>query len=96
LFELNQTICRFDRITNQTTSLMLCYVLVVDVSDNGKLYYYRGYFNFSRPINLSFPENSNEFDEAMKCTDQETANRICEAINKMETPFKYHVEEHMY
>lgn len=72
---------------------MICYVIVLDVSDNGKPYYYRGFFN---PRNF-LPSNTNEFDFAMKCSDKISTDMICNEINLMEkNPFKYHVEEHIY
>ena len=68
----------------------ISYVLVTDVTDNGKLYYYQGYFLNGRPV------NGNEYTEAMKIPFKDEAQFICNLINMQPTPFKYHVEEHAY
>jgi hypothetical protein len=70
---------------------MVDYVLVSDVSDNGMLYYYCGYFEGGIPINTL------KYEKAMKIPYQKEAQEICDRVNAMKNcPFKYHVEEHMY
>lgn len=68
------------------------YVLVVDVSDNGRLYYYAGYYNEN-----FIPENTQDYNEAFKIENEEEANSVCIKLNELDkSPFKYHVEEHSY
>jgi hypothetical protein len=66
-------------------------VLVCDVSDNGRLYYYCGYFKKGIPV------NSNDYTKAMKIPYPKEAQALCDLINNQEnSSFKYHVEEHAY
>lgn len=69
---------------------MVNYVLVCDVTDNGRLYYYEGYF----VDNISV--NSNEYTKAAKLCYKSEAEKLCNIINEVGGPFKYHVEEHAY
>jgi len=76
--------------------------LVTDVSDNGQLYYYCGYFKdafFPKNVQkvVKIPANTNNYMLAMKIPYKEEAELICEKINEQHMmPFKYHVERHMY
>jgi len=73
------------------------YVLVCDV-DNGIICYYTGWFRLVKGARFqrSIPQNSNDYIYAMKIPFKDEAELICSKINKLETAFKYHVEEHMY
>lgn len=63
------------------------YVLVCDVSDNGKYYYYCGYYENGVPV------NTNTFSKAMVVSTYSLAKSICENINNQKNcPFKYFVE----
>lgn len=67
------------------------FVLVCDVSDNGQLYYYCGYFENGMPV------NSNDYTVAAKTPYKNEAEILCTKINNLKKcPFKYHVEEHAY
>lgn len=72
---------------------VISYVLVSDVTDNGQLYYYTGYYKgFS-------PNNTNNYVEAMKIPFKDKAQSICDKLNDPKEyflTFKYHVEEHAY
>ncbi len=70
--------------------IMVDYVLVLDIRDNGLLCYYCGYSN-----SLGIPKNSTEYKRAMKIAYMDEAIEICEQINKLNS-LTYHVEEHMY
>jgi len=71
------------------------YVLVSDVSDNGNLYYYAGYFTLAQR-RFSIPANTQKYTEALKISYKDEAESLCKKINGLKTAFKYHVEEHMY
>lgn len=66
------------------------YVLVTDVTDNGRLYYYAGYYKFSRPY------NTNDYTEALKIPFEDEAQTLCDSLNRHNKSFTYHVEDHMY
>lgn len=66
------------------------YVLVLDVSDNTKLYYYSGYYQHGMPI------NTQEYTEAVKFPYKDEAQLLCNKINNQKGAFQYHVEEHAY
>jgi len=75
------------------------WVLVCDVTDNGKLYYYMGYFTevyFGPGDTPLYPNNTNDYVFAMKIPFKDEAQHICDEINKLDTPYKYHVEGHQY
>lgn len=85
------------------------YVLVVDVSDNGRLYYYTGIWSDktthkSYPGGLQVtstpskrvPVNTNDYTEAVKLVYEEEAKVLCAKLNEAQDHFTYHVEEHMY
>ena len=75
------------------------YSLVCDVTDNGQLYYYTGYF---KPVDINsvlarwLPENTNDYIRAAKFAFSEEAEMLAINMNKQQTTFQYHVEEHMY
>lgn len=77
------------------------YVLVADVSDNGRLYYFDGlrydldYF-IKTSKKLAVPINTQEFNKSKKFIDKQQAEKICEYVNEEQKSFKYHVEEHSY
>lgn len=66
------------------------YSLVTDVTDNGQLYYYGGYFAFSNPF------NTNNYSLALKIPFKEEAEELCKKLNVHNKLFTYHVEEHQY
>jgi len=73
---------------------ILNYVLVCDVTDNGRLYYYTGHFSTNGMYSL--PVNTNEYTEAMKLSFKDEAEMCCKKLNENNKSFTYHVEEHMY
>ncbi len=71
------------------------YVLVSDVSSDGQLSYYTGYFKLVKK-RFSMPVNSSKYTEALKIAYKNEAQTLCDNINKQKCGFSYHVEEHAY
>lgn len=75
------------------------YVLVVDVTDNGQLYYYTGYYSLYGGDKIPIPANTQDYAKALKIAYKDEAELLCETINRItefSSPFRYHVEEHAY
>lgn len=68
----------------------ISYVLVVDVSDTGNLYYYTGIFDNDIPINTI------NYIEALKMQFKDECEILCNKLNDKNKYFLYHVEEHGY
>ncbi len=70
------------------------YVLVIDVSDTGELYYYTGLFKNNCPVNTT------DYLRAAKFIFEEEAEVLAINMNKLmydtKIALSYHVEEHMY
>lgn len=81
---------------------IVSYVLVCDVSDNGQLYYYTGYFsqlklnNGGKIKDIFFPVNDTDYTLAVKLQFKDEAQTLCDNLNRISDTFKYHVEDHMY
>jgi hypothetical protein len=77
---------------------VLSYVLVPNtLPDNGKLYYYVGYFQVVKFKNkiISVAQSSDDYSKAMKIPFKDEAEEICLGLNKNTDGEKFHVEEHM-
>lgn len=84
-------------VMNRNKIGFVSYSLVCDVSDNGQLYYYAGYFVSSNNEHVpAIPVNTNDYSKALKLPFRDEAQQLCDDINKLKIPFRYTVEEHIY
>ncbi len=74
---------------------IVSYVLVPNESQS-TIMYYAGFFIPSNCDGVLLSHNTVNYDKAAKFCFRDEAEDLCNIINGLKCPFKYHVEEHMY